>query len=132
MFVPILAPIAWYLGNKANNEIQSSGIHYTDEQNISVGRMLGKIFTIIAASAIVLWVVIAAVEAIQGSLNMPMLAGHVDLDELDQWARVSWERRRGGRIPTPTATTGALWWMAERRDWWGRDAVLTSAVDPCC
>ena len=67
MFVPILAPIAWYLGNKANNEIQSSGIHYTEEQNISVGRMLGKIFTIIAASAIVLWVVIAAVEAIQGS-----------------------------------------------------------------
>jgi hypothetical protein len=66
MLIPILAPIAWYLGNKANNEIQSSGIHYTNEGNISAGRMLGKIFTIIAASVIVLWIVIAAMEAIQG------------------------------------------------------------------
>jgi hypothetical protein len=24
-----------------------------------------------------------------------MLAGHVDLDELDRWIRIGWERRRG-------------------------------------
>ena len=24
-----------------------------------------------------------------------MLAGHTDLDQLDQWIRVGWERRRG-------------------------------------
>jgi hypothetical protein len=24
-----------------------------------------------------------------------MLAGHTDLDELDKWMRVGWERRRG-------------------------------------
>jgi hypothetical protein len=28
-----------------------------------------------------------------------MLAGPVDLDELDQWMRIGWERRRGADIP---------------------------------
>ena len=28
-----------------------------------------------------------------------LLAGHVDLDELDQWMRVGWERRRGTDVP---------------------------------
>src|SRR5215203_5783189 len=30
-----------------------------------------------------------------------MLAGHVDLDELDQWMRIGWERRRGASVPYP-------------------------------
>ena len=30
-----------------------------------------------------------------------MLAGHVDLDELDRWIRVGWERRRGASVPYP-------------------------------
>jgi hypothetical protein len=28
-----------------------------------------------------------------------MLAGHVDLEELDKWVRIGWERRRGSTIP---------------------------------
>ena len=28
-----------------------------------------------------------------------MLAGPVDLDELDKWVRIGWERRRGADIP---------------------------------
>ena len=28
-----------------------------------------------------------------------MLAGPVDLDELDKWVRVGWERRRGSTVP---------------------------------
>jgi hypothetical protein len=28
-----------------------------------------------------------------------MLAGHVDLDELDRWIRIGWERRRGATVP---------------------------------
>ena len=28
-----------------------------------------------------------------------MLAGPVDLDELDRWMRVGWERRRGADVP---------------------------------
>jgi hypothetical protein len=30
-----------------------------------------------------------------------LLAGHVDLDELDRWVRVGWERRRGASNPYP-------------------------------
>ena len=63
IFITIFAPIAWYLGNKARAEIQASGVHYSNEQNISIGRMLGKIFTIIAivsiALVIIFWIIVA-------------------------------------------------------------------------
>jgi hypothetical protein len=65
IFITIFAPIAWYLGNKAKKDVQTSGVQYSNEQNISVGRMLGKVFTIIAIVSIVLviifWIVIAIV-----------------------------------------------------------------------
>jgi hypothetical protein len=35
-----------------------------------------------------------------------MLAGHVDLDELDRWIRVGWERRRGAAVPYPASEEG--------------------------
>ena len=70
IFVTIFAPIAWYLGNKAKRDIQTSGIQYSNEQNISVGRMLGKIFTIIAIISIVfviiVWIVIAIAASSSG------------------------------------------------------------------
>ena len=69
IFITIFAPIAWYLGNKAKAEIQASGVHYTNEQNISIGRMLGKIFTIIAIvwiAFVIIWIIIAAVAASGG------------------------------------------------------------------
>jgi hypothetical protein len=28
-----------------------------------------------------------------------LLAGHVDLDELDRWVRIGWEHRRGVTVP---------------------------------
>jgi hypothetical protein len=31
--------------------------------------------------------------------GLPMLAGPVDLDELDRWMRTGWERRRGAEVP---------------------------------
>jgi hypothetical protein len=71
IFITIFAPIAWYLGNKAKSDIQTSGIQYSNEQNISIGRMLGKVFTIIAIVSIVLviifWIVIAVVAGTQGA-----------------------------------------------------------------
>ena len=71
IFITIFAPIAWYLGNKAKSDIQASGVQYSNEQNISIGRMLGKIFTIIAIVSIVLviifWIVIAVVASSQGA-----------------------------------------------------------------
>ena len=57
IFITIFAPIAWYLGNKARKDIQTSGIQYSNEQNISIGRMLGKVFTIIAIVSIVLLII---------------------------------------------------------------------------
>jgi hypothetical protein len=33
-----------------------------------------------------------------------ILAGHTDLDDLDKWVRVGWERRRGSTIPYGSAT----------------------------
>jgi hypothetical protein len=70
IFITIFAPIAWYLGNKAKRDIQTSGIQYSNEQNISVGRMLGKIFTIIAIISIVfviiLWIIIAIAASSSG------------------------------------------------------------------
>ena len=70
IFITIFAPIAWYLGNKAKKDIQTSGIQYSNEQNISVGRMLGKIFTIIAIISIVfviiLWIIIAIAASTSG------------------------------------------------------------------
>jgi hypothetical protein len=35
-----------------------------------------------------------------------MLAGHVDLDELDRWVRIGWERNRGGTVPYPDGPNG--------------------------
>jgi small-conductance mechanosensitive channel len=61
IFITIFAPIAWYVGNKAKKEIQASGIQYSNEQNISIGRMLGKIFTIIAIVSIAVTIVILIV-----------------------------------------------------------------------
>jgi hypothetical protein len=66
IFITIFAPIAWYLGNKAKAEVQASGVHYTNEQNISIGRMLGKIFTILAIvwiAFVIIWIIIALVAA---------------------------------------------------------------------
>jgi hypothetical protein len=36
-----------------------------------------------------------------------VLAGHVDLDELDKWVRVGWGRRRGASEPYPDSEAPA-------------------------
>ncbi len=64
IFITIFAPIAWYMGNKAKREMQASGIQYSNEQNVSIGRMLGKVFTIIALASIALTIIIAIIIAI--------------------------------------------------------------------
>ena len=46
-FVTIFAPFAWYLGSKAKQEIQASGLQYTNEPYVNAGRILGKVFSII-------------------------------------------------------------------------------------
>jgi hypothetical protein len=67
IFITIFAPIAWYLGNKAKQDIRASGFQYSNEQNISIGRMLGKIFTIIALVSIVLTIIITIIVVAVGA-----------------------------------------------------------------
>jgi hypothetical protein len=66
IFITIFAPIAWYMGNKAKREIQASGIQYSNEQNVSIGRMLGKIFTIIALISIAISIIITIIVVAVG------------------------------------------------------------------
>ena len=61
IFTAICAPIAWVLGSKAKKEIARSGVHYSNEQNINIGRILGIVFSIIYAVSIVLTIVAAIV-----------------------------------------------------------------------
>jgi hypothetical protein len=44
--------------------MQASGIQYSNEQNVSIGRMLGKVFTIIALASIALTIIIAIIIAV--------------------------------------------------------------------
>jgi len=66
IFITIFAPIAWYMGNKAKREIQASGMQYSNEQNISIGRILGKVFTIIALISIALTIIITIIVVVAG------------------------------------------------------------------
>ena len=61
IFVGIFAPIAWYMGNKARKEIAASGAHYSNEQNINIGRILGLVFTILYIVTIVLSIVFVVI-----------------------------------------------------------------------
>ena len=48
LFFPLCAPFAWFMGSKALKEIRASGINYSNEQQIVIGRVLGIVITIIA------------------------------------------------------------------------------------
>ena len=55
---PICAPIAWYLGSKAQKEIAASGQHYSNEQNINIGKIMGMVLSILALAGIVITIVV--------------------------------------------------------------------------
>ena len=58
IFVAICAPIAWYMGSKAQKEIAASGAHYANESQINTGRIMGMVFTIICIVFIVLYIIV--------------------------------------------------------------------------
>lgn len=60
-FATICAPIAWYLGSKAQKEIAASGQHYSNEQSINVGKIMGMVLSILALVAIVITVIVMIV-----------------------------------------------------------------------
>ena len=57
-FATICAPIAWYLGSKAQKEIAASGQHYSNEQNINIGKIMGMVLSILALAGIVITIVV--------------------------------------------------------------------------
>lgn len=60
----VCAPFAWYLGSKALREIRTSGIRYSNEQSIVVGRVLGIIMTILLLAMLVFALVFVVIIAI--------------------------------------------------------------------
>lgn len=56
-FVTICGPIAWVMGHKAQKEIAASGVSYSNEQNINIGKILGMVVSILAIIGIVIAVV---------------------------------------------------------------------------
>ena len=57
LFVTICAPIAWYMGSKAQKEIAASGQHYSNEQNINIGKIIGMVLSILAIIGIVIAII---------------------------------------------------------------------------
>ena len=64
LFITICAPIAWYMGSKAQKEIAASGVHYANEQNINIGKILGMVLSILAIIGLAIGVVIMVVAMI--------------------------------------------------------------------
>ena len=60
-FVTICAPIAWYLGSKAQKEIAATGQHYSNEQSINIGKIMGMVLSILALVGIVITIVVMIV-----------------------------------------------------------------------
>ena len=70
LFVTICAPIAWYMGSKAQKEIAASGVRYANEQNINIGKILGMVLTILAIIGLaigIIFIVIAVIAAVASS-----------------------------------------------------------------
>ena len=57
-FATICAPIAWYLGSKAQKEIAASGQHYSNEQSINIGKVMGMVLSILALVGIVVTIIL--------------------------------------------------------------------------
>jgi hypothetical protein len=64
LFFTICAPIAWFMGSKALKEAKASGINYSNEQQLVIGRVLGMVITIIALVALVFFIVFFIIIAI--------------------------------------------------------------------
>lgn len=66
LFVTICAPIAWYMGSKAQKEIAASGQRYANEQNITIGKILGMVLTILAIIGVAILLVFMVIAIVAG------------------------------------------------------------------
>lgn len=54
----LLAPVAWYMGQKTLKEIDASPTTYTNRQTVNIGRILGIIGTVLVIAVAVLYLFI--------------------------------------------------------------------------
>lgn len=59
--------IAWIMGSKAQKEIEASGVSYSNEGNIKIGKILGMITTILAIVGIVITIIAVIATAVLAS-----------------------------------------------------------------
>lgn len=64
VFVTLCAPFAWYFGSKALKEINASGVRYSNEDQIRIGRVLGMIISILAIVGLVFGLVLVIIAAV--------------------------------------------------------------------
>ena len=50
--LPVLAPVAWYVGNQVRREIELSGGRWGGLQQVSIGRVLGVVGTCLLAAVL--------------------------------------------------------------------------------
>lgn len=61
IFTGITAFFAWYLGSKAMKEIKATGVKYSNEQSIVIGKVLGMILSLLTIVGVVIGVIAAVV-----------------------------------------------------------------------
>lgn len=66
-FVGVTAPFAWYIGSKAIKEIRASGATYANESQITIGRILGIVVTLLYAVILVITIVAVIILAVAAS-----------------------------------------------------------------
>jgi hypothetical protein len=66
--------IAWSMGNKALKEIRASGISYSNESNINVGKILGMVTSILGMVAVGLVLVQIVIYLVYVAAMMSIVA----------------------------------------------------------
>ena len=79
LFVTICAPIAWYMGSKAQKEIAASGQHYSNEQNIAIGKIIGMVLSILAIVGIVIAIIFIMIAIVAGVATAVAERGELDM-----------------------------------------------------
>jgi hypothetical protein len=62
--VPVLGFVAWYMGHKVQREIDETGAIYSNLGNISAGRIIGMIMSILTIAGFALFLVYAVIMII--------------------------------------------------------------------
>lgn len=65
--VPLVSFVAWYLGSRAENEIEDSGVSYANSGSLVAGKILGMIVSIlqiVGGGLLLIWLALVIVMAV--------------------------------------------------------------------